>query len=73
MGGNPLGLYDGKNPNGIWTLYLMDGVGGEEQSTLVDWSLDITAVPEPGRAQCGPIHPPVHGKPLVPYRPAHGP
>ncbi len=52
-GGNPLGLYDGKNPNGTWTLYFMDVVGGVEQSTLDSWSLDITAVPEPAHVALG--------------------
>jgi len=34
------------NPNGIWTLYLADMSGGTT-STLMGWSLDIMAVPEP--------------------------
>jgi hypothetical protein len=34
------------NPNGTWTLFFADLSGGD-QSTLVGWSLDITAVPEP--------------------------
>jgi len=44
--GNPLGLYDGMNPNGTWTLYFGDFSGGEV-SMLNSWSLDISAVPEP--------------------------
>ena len=33
-------------PNGTWTLFIADLSAGE-QSTLLDWGLDITAVPEP--------------------------
>jgi subtilisin-like proprotein convertase family protein len=40
------GSYNAMNPNGTWTLFLADlSAGG--QSQLVNWSLDITAVPEP--------------------------
>ena len=37
------------NPNGKWTLYFADMAtgGGNSSPTLVNWSLDITAVPEP--------------------------
>jgi subtilisin-like proprotein convertase family protein len=45
-GSEPLGLFDGLNPNGTWTLFLADMSGGET-STLVSWGLDIEAVPEP--------------------------
>ena len=41
------GSFDNLNPNGTWTLFLADLSGGGGQSTLVSWSLDITAVPEP--------------------------
>jgi subtilisin-like proprotein convertase family protein len=38
--------YANSDPNGTWSLYFADlSQGG--QSTLVDWSLSITAVPEP--------------------------
>jgi hypothetical protein len=39
--------FNGLNPNGTWTLFLADLDFGE-QATLVEWSLSITAVPEPG-------------------------
>jgi len=45
-GGSPLGLYNGMDPNGVWTLYFGDFSGGDT-STLVSWSLDVTPVPEP--------------------------
>jgi subtilisin-like proprotein convertase family protein len=42
-----LSSFDGSNPNGTWTLFVSDvSPGGTAQ--LVDWSLDITTVPEPG-------------------------
>jgi len=41
-----LNILDGKNPNGIWTLFLADMSGGDT-STLVSWGLDVSVVPEP--------------------------
>jgi subtilisin-like proprotein convertase family protein len=41
-----LNAFNGLDANGSWTLFLAD-VSGGEQSTLVSWELDITAVPEP--------------------------
>ncbi len=41
-----LNVFDGKNANGTWTLFLAD-VSPIGQSTLVSWSLDISVVPEP--------------------------
>ena len=38
--------FNGLNPNGTWTLFLADLDFGE-QATLIEWSLTITAVPEP--------------------------
>ena len=34
------------NPNGSWTLFFADMSAGE-QSQVVSWELDISAVPEP--------------------------
>jgi hypothetical protein len=44
--------FNGMNPNGTWTLFLADLSGGG-QSTLVSWSLEITAVPEPVNVALG--------------------
>ena len=44
--GSPLGLFNGANPNGDWTLFIADMSGGGV-STWGNWSLGITAVPEP--------------------------
>jgi hypothetical protein len=41
-----LGSFDGANPNGEWTLFLADLDFGQ-QGTLVQWSLIVTAIPEP--------------------------
>jgi hypothetical protein len=38
--------FQGLNPNGTWTLFVADLSSGA-QSSLVSWSMDITAVPEP--------------------------
>jgi len=40
------GSFNTMDPNGTWTLFFAD-VSSGAQSQLVDWSLDITAVPEP--------------------------
>jgi hypothetical protein len=41
------GMFGGMDPNGQWTLYFADVVEGGGDATLLGWSLDITAVPEP--------------------------
>lgn len=48
-GSSSLGNYNTYNPNGTWTIFFADMAsgGGSGPSTLVSWSLDITAVPEP--------------------------
>ncbi len=47
------GSYGGMNPNGTWTLFFADVVGGGGNATLNGWSLDITAVPEPVNVAMG--------------------
>ncbi len=41
-----LGVFNGANPNGQWTLFVGDLAGGGGSSTLVSWGLTI-AIPEP--------------------------
>jgi subtilisin-like proprotein convertase family protein len=43
-----LGFADlnGENPNGVWSLFVAD-LSGNNQSTLVDWTLTVVTVPEP--------------------------
>ena len=44
-----LGIFNGMDPNGVWSLYVSDlSAGGE--GTLVGWGLEISAVPEPSTA-----------------------
>ena len=42
-------LFNGLDPNGVWTLYVADVSSGGE-GTLVGWGLQITTVPEPESA-----------------------
>ena len=50
--GNMLGVFDGMNANGTWTLFAADlSPGGV--STLAGWSLAITAIPEPNSVALG--------------------
>lgn len=41
-----LANFNNLNPNGAWTLFFADMASGN-QSTLVSWGLEITAIPEP--------------------------
>ena len=54
-GGN-LSSFTG-NPNGAWTIFFADMASGPgspaSTSTLVGWSLEITAVPEPANVALG--------------------
>jgi subtilisin-like proprotein convertase family protein len=43
-----LSSFIGSDPNGPWVLFVADMAGGGGQATLQDWSIAITAVPEPG-------------------------
>ena len=43
---NMLGVFDGMDANGTWTLFVAD-VSGGGISTLVNWGIGITPVPEP--------------------------
>lgn len=46
--GNNFTVYNGLNPNGVWTLNIVDAVGGAPvPATLVSWGLTIATVPEP--------------------------
>ena len=43
-----LGSFVGTNPNGDWKLFVQDFVGGDVGSIAGGWSMNLTAVPEPG-------------------------
>jgi subtilisin-like proprotein convertase family protein len=45
--------FNGTSPNGTWTLFFSDVVGGGGTPNLTSWSLDITAVPEPANVALG--------------------
>jgi hypothetical protein len=42
-----LSSFTGADPNGSWVLFVADMASGGGQAVLQDWSIDITAVPEP--------------------------
>jgi hypothetical protein len=39
-------VFDGEDPNGTWSLYIMDDAGGDA-GWLMESTLTLTAVPEP--------------------------
>lgn len=47
-----LSSFNNLDANGTWTLFFADLSGGD-QSTLLSWSLEITAVPEPANVALG--------------------
>jgi hypothetical protein len=45
--------FNGLNPNTTWALVLWDNSGSGIENSLVSWTLDITAVPEPVNVALG--------------------
>ncbi|MBL9127623.1 MAG: proprotein convertase P-domain-containing protein [Verrucomicrobiales bacterium] len=43
-----LATFVGTNPNGDWKLFVQDFFGGDTGSIASGWSMNLTAVPEPG-------------------------
>src|ERR1044072_7965297 len=46
-GRRPLATFNGVNPNGTWTLFVVDDTQNNSGSISGGWSLDITTVPTP--------------------------
>lgn len=48
-----LASFNNVSPNGDWSLFFSDTVGGNGSPTMLGWSLEITAVPEPVNVALG--------------------
>lgn len=42
--GTTLSIFNGNNPNGTWSLYVVDDTGGDQGSIASGWSLAITTI-----------------------------
>jgi hypothetical protein len=51
LGGAALSVFNGVNPNGPWSLYVVDDSAGDT-GTLPSWCLNITTAPCANAAQC---------------------
>jgi subtilisin-like proprotein convertase family protein len=43
IGGSALSVFNGLNPNGVWSLYIVDDLGGDVGSLAGGWSITITS------------------------------
>ena len=55
--GSTLSLFNGTNPNGVWSLYVLDDTQGNSGVMAGGWSLTVTAtgVPEPSTFALGAL------------------
>ncbi|WP_139343067.1 hypothetical protein [Fictibacillus arsenicus] len=42
-GGSALSIFNGTNPNGTWSLYIVDDAGADVGSLAGGWTLNITS------------------------------
>lgn len=42
--GSTLSVFDGTNPNGVWSLYIVDDEGGDRGDIIGGWRLSITTI-----------------------------
>jgi subtilisin-like proprotein convertase family protein len=43
-----LSIFNGTNPNGTWSLFVVDESSPDSGTISMGWSMDVTTVPEPG-------------------------
>jgi subtilisin-like proprotein convertase family protein len=43
-----LSVFNGTNPNGTWSLFVVDESSPDSGTISLGWSMDVTTVPEPG-------------------------
>src|SRR5690606_30100146 len=59
--GSALSLFDNENPNGTWTLYVVDDSAGDSGSINDGWSIELTLEPYavliPASGSSGPADP----------------
>lgn len=51
--GSTLSAFNGTNPNGVWSLYIIDDTQGNNGVMAGGWSMNIAAVPEPSTFALG--------------------
>ena len=50
--GSTMSVFNGTNPNGVWSLYVHDDAGGDPGSITGGWSLNIDATAAPAKKKC---------------------
>ena len=61
LGGSMLSVFNGTNPNGTWSLYIVDDLGGDIGTLAGGWELTITTdgcfIPGPPPGKIGWVNP----------------
>ena len=55
--GSTLTALSSGNPNGVWSLYVVDDTTSDSGSILSGWSLELTPTPTPATPGAGPVAP----------------